>query len=175
MTVNFKIIPYYKKAFKICCDFRNIDVKKTEIEKSVIICTTAWERTHIIDDEDLRVLRDVCNYLNSMGVRLFLKTHPRDKYFISKSTDLGCEILETKGFVLESIFSFATPMAVISFSSTTLVTANLIWNIPVFCLSKMLDRTKISSYYLNEIDGFYRTFKRNICFVDNLKDIVIKV
>lgn len=170
---NKDLIPYYEKAFKMCYDIVSLDVDKNDIEQSVILCTTAWYRDKIKEDEDLRVLKRICGFIREKGFHIFLKLHPRDTYFASKIEDLGCDLLDTKGLVLESVFTWSKPKAVISFSSTALITAKLIWNIPVYCLSKMLDREMIDEFYLEEIDGFYNAFEDNVKFIYDANEIIL--
>lgn len=59
---------------------------------------------------------------------------------------------------------------IISFSSTILVTAKILFNIPTFNISELLNQSNISKFYLNEIDSFKKTFKQSTYFVKNLAD-----
>lgn len=165
LIINNKIIPYYRKVFKLQIKRKTIPIKSETITNSIIICTTAWERTEIIDEEDFNVLKRVCKEINERKYNIFIKPHPRDKYWIAKAQDLNAKVLDIPNISMECLCEYAQPKAIISFSSTTLVNAKLFWNIPVFCISDMLNRSHISPKYLKEIDTFKRTFGHLINYV----------
>ncbi len=167
LVVNKTILPYYIKVFDRLNKKFELDLDKNIISRSIIICTSAWDRDRIKEQEDFVVLKRVCDFLIGQGNRLLLKTHPRDKFFETKIKDLGCDLLDTKGVPIECVCAYSMPKAIISFSSTALITAKVFWNISSICISDMLDRCKIDPFYLNEIDCFKRTFSKHIKFVKN--------
>lgn len=172
LAINQGIVPYYHKIFSKKCLNIDFGLEKEEIAHSVVICTTAWRRNEIIDDEDTRVLTNVCEYLTDKNIKLLLKPHPRDKHFITIADYLHCKILAV-GSPIEIVCEYAQPRAIISFSSTTLVNPAIFWNIPTFCLTGMLNREKISDFYLDEIDSFKRTFGNFVKHVRRCEDIQI--
>lgn len=162
----------YRKIFEEKNRHANISISKEELSKSIVICTTAWRRNEIQYDEDLRVLKMICDGLHNKGYSLLLKTHPRDKFFETCTETLHCKRLHEEGLSMECLCEYAQPLAVISFSSTTLVNPHIFCNIPTYCLTNMLDRSKISDFYLDEIDGFKKTFGsvvKHVCCVEELK------
>ena len=166
LKVNDSILPFYKMLFRKQSDKIVDIIDKEVIENSVIICTTAWKRDEIKDNEDLNVLKEVCNCLHSKGINILLKTHPRDSFFASKEKELHSKYLDTHGFSMECICENVKPRAIISFSSTVLVNAKIFWDIPVFCISNLLNRSKIGHVYLQEIDSFKTVFGRFISYVN---------
>lgn len=170
-SVNQRIIPYYRKVFDCLNEKFGCHIDKNMLSQSIIVCTTAWERDLIYKNEDYEVLKKVCKYLEGCGYNLLLKTHPRDEFYKTKVEELGCSLLNSGGMSIECICEYCTPKAIISFSSTALITAKIFWNIPVFCLSDMLDRQNIDPFYLNEIDCFKRTFYRQVKFVKSVTEI----
>lgn len=166
LRANKKILPYYRKVFALRNEMVDISVDKKLIETSVIICTASWKRPLIEDEEDVRVLRDVCDYLHGKGISLLLKPHPRDAFYPTKLEELHCQMLSVPGLTMESICQYARPLAIISFASTTLINPSLFWNIPTYCVTDMLNRNKMTAY-LDEIDSFKHIFKRFVRFVES--------
>lgn len=110
------------------------------------------------------MMKQMCDYLYLNGYKLLLKAHPCDLFYPSKIDELHCELLNIPGLSMESLCGYAKPQAVVSFASTTLINPYVFWKIPTFCLTDMLDRTKMKSY-LDEIDSFKRTYKNFVHFV----------
>lgn len=161
---NDEILPYYRQVFadRISCNETKVDKRK--IDNSILLCTTAWQRNKIKKNEDLRVLIEFCTCLKNSGISIILKPHPRDSFFRQHAKELYAEVIDDN-IPIESICSIARPLSLVSFSSTSLVTAKLFYNIPVFCLSAMLNRSLIDSMYIKEIDEFNRVFGKEICHI----------
>lgn len=171
LAPNDFIIPFYKQAIS---ERKNTFLERTisiDKERTFVICTTAWARDKIEDDEDLRVLKIVCDSLHHRGFDLLLKTHPRDSFFSNHAEELHCKPIDLGRGSMESICAQISFKGVISFSSTVLVTAKLLYGISSYCLSDMLCRDKINSFYLEEIDSFKKTFFSNVSFISNAREI----
>lgn len=157
-TSNASVVSQYKnvlnlKKNKIC----NITFEGPP-ENTFVICTTAWDRSLVADNEDLKVLLRICSFLHEKGYNLILKTHPRDSFFEKYSNELHCANIEFGQIPMETICAQNHFRGIISFSSTILYTANILFNIPTYCISDMLCRNKIDAFYLNEIDRFKENF-----------------
>ena len=169
---NERILPYYAEAIRIKAAKVVDPSDSIELGSTIIICTTAWERRQIQDDEDMRVLRIVCDYLYEKGYKIVLKPHPRDSFFADKAEELHAGILGFS-YPMESICALSRPKAIVSFSSTILVTGKLFWNIPGFCLSEMLDKSKISPFYLKETGNFHKVFSEYVAFPKSVEEIIL--
>lgn len=171
LRVNTSVLPYYRASFDALNRQKKLEINTSIIEQSMIICTTAWDRKQVHDDEDLRVLKNVCDYLRCGGVNILLKTHPRDTFFAPKANQLNSQLLDIESFPMECICEACRPKGIISFSSTILVTAKVFWNIPTYCLADMLDMSKIGEIYQNEVACFRRTFKNFTQFISSPEKI----
>lgn len=165
---NDDILPYYRQTLNKIS--QNVEIANLFSQKSFVICTTAWNREHIQNNEDLKQLKKVCSFLHNHGFNLLLKPHPRDTFFIHHKDELHCTLLNAGSTAMEVICEKYRFQGIISFSSTILVTAKILFNIPTYEISDLLDRSSISSFYLNEIDSFKKTFKQSTCFVKTLAD-----
>ena len=174
ISLNHVMVPYFKESIERKTRMTIGTSFDVDLRDSVVICTTAWFRNEIKDDEDLKVLINVCDYIYAKGHKIILKPHPRDEFFAKHAKDLHADILGYS-IPIETICAITQPKAMIGFSTTALETAKLFWNIPVFCISNMLDRTKLSHFYLREIDNFKLVFRKLIKFVDNVEEIDIPI
>lgn len=166
---NETIVPYYRNTLKILSN--KLKISNILPEKNFIICTTAWSREHITKDEDLEQLKLICSFLHSQGYNLMMKPHPRDSFFIQHMDELYCTLLDADSTAMEVICEKYHFQGIISFSSTILITAKVLFDIPTYCISDMLDRTKINEVYLNEIDSFKKTFQQTTHFVKSITDM----
>lgn len=151
---NHSIIPFYLKALsnspKRMPDSIEFD------ENSVIICTTAWDRTEIKDKEDVKLIQALATTLKDMGYKIWFKPHPRDKQF----NDLYPHVDKIKSDLsIETILLNAKkkPLAMISISSTILVTSKLFFGIKTFDISRMLNNAYIGRY-IDEVSSFQTVF-----------------
>ena len=171
LRINTSVLPYYRESFAALNRQKRLKIDSSLIEQSIIICTTAWDRKQVYDDEDLRVLKNVCDYLRRKGMNILLKTHPRDTFFAQKVDLLDSQLLETDVFPMECICEACRPKGIISFSSTILVTAKVFWEIPTYCLADMLDVSKVGEIYKKEVQCFKRTFEKFTQFISSPEEI----
>lgn len=169
---NKFVYPYYHHVFQMQCEKKQ---EELDLRKTIVICTTAWKRTSVLDNEDLRVLKIITDDLFARGYSLALKTHPRDHFFEEYCDDLHCKNISNMFKNVESICALSKPLAIISFSSTALITSSLFWNIPTFCISDMLDASKLSDEYKKEIQRFKSVFKEKTCFVSTTNEIIMRL
>ena len=173
LKINKPIIPYFRDAFNLRNHQNGTNFDKAFILNAVIVCTPFWGRDIISDNEDYRVLKNVCTYLTEKGATLILKTHPRDTFYAKRGSELGCIPFDTKGLSIEAICAYQRPLAVIGFSSTALVNTKVFWNIPTYCLTDLIDNSKLSVFLKKEINSFKSMFHRHICFVKKISEIKI--
>lgn len=172
VRVNEEIAPFFKKAIENEASKTSNRLKETDLSDKVLLCTGAWIRDKVFDDEDYRVLRAVCDDLHRRGYEIFLKLHPRDNFFVDHAAELHARVFDVP-CSLEVLCAVNPPKAIVGYSSTALVTANLFWNIPAFCLCGMLDQSKLDILYQKESLNFSSVFKRYLILPQSLDDINI--
>ena len=148
------------------------DSQNSLFEKnSILICTTAWHREDITANEDYLILKKTVDLFKMKGYKIYLKTHPRDNFFEKKASEI-CDKQLDASLAIECVYcQEILPKYIISFSSTVLVTAKIFTGIQPICLTDLLDRKAISSFYLNEIDAFKSTFRDFVYFPNNWETI----
>ena len=160
LVPNRRIIPFYRQAIhdSTLAD----DSEFSSVYKDAIVLNTQpFYEEGALEDEDIQILTRICAALHKQGFRIVLKPHPREKN-ICRYNGLRqyIEIDERKGITQESILDSldVLPKAVVGFSSTTLVTCKLFYNIPCVSLARMFDYTKIQPGLYEEERRFLKTF-----------------
>lgn len=167
LVENKDILPYYLKALS-----ESPKRLKKVIEfsdNSVIICTTAWERTEIIGNEDVKLIQSIDRVLKNMGYRVWYKPHPRDKNFETLYPNVS--VLD-RDLSIEGILLNCTrkPKVMISISSTILVTSKLFFGLNTIDLSKILDEANIGKY-VDEITSFQNVFGNYVLQPKNIEEL----
>lgn len=152
---NSLVVSFYAKSIK---EYASQFVGPYNFQpNTVLFCTTAWNREEIVKDEDIKIIKSVVGIVCSKGYNIVFKQHPRDKYFGDAYGEYPT--LPQSHMSLESILlsSSQLPIAVISISSTILVTSKLFLDIKAIDLSKLLNISNIGRYK-NEISSFSNAF-----------------
>ena len=170
-VINQQVVDSYKKIIKNkysedCYPFDN---------NAILICTTAWKRDDIVNNEDTILLKKVIKICKQIGYKIYLKTHPRDKYFETIATEI-CDIQLDATVPVECVYCQSKlPKFIMSFSSTVLVTAKLFTEMQPICLTDLLERNRISMFYITEIDAFKNAFEKFVFFPNNFKKLTDKL
>lgn len=149
LTANGEVIQYFREAFEKSAKKKGIEVPFDYYENTVLFNTQPFvERQRCFEMDEL-VLAQACKTVKDLGFRAVLKPHPAEKSFL-RYEKLGFEIDFISEVAQEYLLAAASckPIAVVGFSSTTLLTANLFWGIPAISLANCIN--------LNKIDGHVR-------------------
>lgn len=146
---NSVAIDYYKEILhsKIT-DLYNETYNVEPLRKSVIICTQAYKRDKIYKNTDISTLKQLINSLNAKGFKVILKPHPYEKDAAIYYSHLNCEIFTNNNISFEYIITYLKGdiKALISFSSTVLVTAKLFYNVNAIALTNIVEIENYGQY-----------------------------
>ena len=166
LIVNDDIANSYKEVLKL----RKNDIKRDNVEKTIIIISQPLSENNIILLEDeLSTMSSLIKFINKKGIKPILKPHPRekkDKY----SNLIGCdfEIIEDSSPV-EEIIPIVNPLCVVGYSSTALLNSKIFYDINAISLTDLLSITD------NEKFNFGKEFKtltsNYVNFIDDLEEI----
>lgn len=172
IETNTLIIPFYKQAIKSF--HTNKSNNYSFPPKTVLICTTAWERKEIVDQEDVRLIKFVNSLLKERGAAVVFKPHPRDYKFQESYHEVPMTLNAKES--LESILlgSSTLPVCVLSISSTILVTSRLFFNLKSIDLSGLLDAKKIGRY-IDETTAFRNAFGNYVSSPTSIADLLISL
>lgn len=168
---NTVSIKYYQQVLTY---YTILNKKKLPVENlngCIVICTMAYLHSEIQDREDVNVLLRVVQVLRQKGLTIYLKPHPRDIDYRNRYAELGCQFLDCPCSVESLFVSSPKIRAVISFSSTSLVTAQILFGIKGFSVLHILDKRKFGMYIQEEMDSFLYCFSDIIATPRSLDEL----
>ena len=172
---NNVAISYYKKAIKPSnSDGRN--EISSMYENAVVINTQPFfDENAVKKNEDVRIVIAVCKAIYNVGMKIILKPHPREKNIERYSAVKEYATIDmNKNISQESIIASLSkkPVAIIAFSSTTLVSAKLFFDIKTFSIAKFWDRLNISDKLQEEENNFLDIFSNFVSCPDSMNELV---
>ena len=164
-------VKYYKEVITAYSRMHKEQLPAEDLNGSVIICTMAYLHSEIQDREDVVALQRVVEAIRKKGMRIYLKPHPRDTDYRNRYAALGCQFLECSCSV-EALFVISPRIrAVISFSSTSLVTAQLLFGIKGISILNLLDKYKFGPYIQEEMDSFLYCFQEVVSIPNTMEEL----
>jgi len=190
---NDKLIPNLSivNSYKNILLKRKINLLKYDNIKNIfhlaIILTHPFSECKLASLEyELELMDNIVNILMQKGYNIIIKPHPREsdnKYVsILKKYKSSRVKITQKDFPAEDLFCILTPLCVIGYASTALITANIIFNISTFSIYRIflngsdlkikniLEKTGMSEY-----DKLTEGFICNLNSFDQLKNKVKKI
>lgn len=131
LSVNKNIAMWYKKSFQ----------QQTHFDKKydcIIVTQPLSEQGHLENEDELMIIEAIVNHLSADKVGI--KPHPRErdgKYTTLSNKFDSVEIL-SKSKPVEDIYLSSAPDRVIGFTSTSLLTATAIFDLPAYTVAPML-------------------------------------
>jgi len=184
ICVNEHVIASYKKIIEINKNhIKNSDIinlaKYINGGKFVILATQPFlEYNQIKLFNYMGILDKLFKILNKRNLKIVLKPHPREsekkygKIFKNYKDIYIC----TKSFLLEEML-YLNPIKIIGFTSTSLVTAKLFYEIESISLVNIIIKNTNDSLINARSSEFKSKFKKYVRFINNFKEIedLIKV
>jgi hypothetical protein len=171
---NDQIWEYYKKAIFNTLK-ESLDIKK-QYENAVIINTQVSEKGKGYNDAELEVIRNLCTECKKRKIPVVVKPHPREEN--TEIYDLLGVYVE-KDYVVsqESILAFSKvkPICIVGFTSTTLVTSTVMFDIPAFSLNKIVDLKRVEQDRLRDIKKFNRIFSKLIMIPTSIMELITEI
>ena len=184
ICVNEHVIASYKKIIEINKNhIKNSDIinlaKYINGGKFVILATQPFvEYNQIKLFNYMGILDKLFKILNKRNLKIVLKPHPREsekkygKIFKNYKDIYIC----TKSFLLEEML-YLNPIKIIGFTSTSLVTSKLFYEIESISLVNIIIKNTNDSLINARGSEFKSKFKKYVHFINNFKEIedLIKV
>lgn len=156
LVPNEQAISLYRpilRQYALLCERPVVD-----IGESVIICTMAYKREEVNEDADSQLLRAIVDELKSIGITVCIKPHPRETDYKSRYSTLGCTIIDAPCSVETLLSLYPQIKGIISYSSTALVTATLLFGKKSISIINMLDQKQYGEYIQGEMLSFCQCF-----------------
>lgn len=132
----------------------------SKYENAVLFNMQLYHKTgQLKNNADINLIKEICQRLKQNGISVIIKPHPRDTD-ISRYNDLGVYVENDYSVSQEAILASLTkkPKAVISFTSTSLLTSELFFGVMSISISKLIGNENLSSSLKNEFSHFQKTF-----------------
>ncbi len=168
---NSDIISFYKQAVE--SDRADADKYRIYENAAVISAQLYFENGQIKNDADLKVYKEIISRLTEKGIHTVFKPHPRDKN-LSRYDCLGCYVDKDNTVSQEKIFASLNvkPCAVLSFTSTSLVTSELFYDVKAFSLNRILDKDDIQLTLQNEFSNFEKAFENVVSIPKTINALI---
>ena len=169
-------IQLYKNVLKKRNDFINLE--KEDIF-AILVTAPDIEEGRIGSDEELKFLEKVISLVISKNLNLAIKPHPKEsldkyEYFLSKFSVNKFKII-SKGIPVEDLFLQYNIQCIIGYSSTALVNARVLYDIPVISLIDIKNYNKES--YMEKYRVIFKKLTENIIitYPDGWEDLEKKI
>lgn len=168
---NKGIISYYRRV--IDCD-KVSNEKYSRYSNSVIISAQLYfEDNQIKNNADLELYKKIISALSERNIGVVFKPHPRDKN-LSRYDCLDCFVDTDNTVSQEAILASldVKPRAVLSFTSTSLVTSSLFYGIKTASLNSLLPKEDVQLTLLNEFSNFKKAFENAVYIPDTSEQLL---
>lgn len=161
---NDLIVPYYKKIL-------GIKESVSSSSNKILIATMAFAEDQVYNNELVVKIKALTNFLREHGYDCIIKPHPREINVESKYSSVSCNIVGGD-ISMEEYLVNEKPVALISFSSTCLITAKLFYGIRAISMTKLLDLSNFGVIYQNELTTFKKTFEGEIYYPNSHEELL---
>lgn len=172
LLANEQSIIAYKKIIQKGAERVSAE-EYSQYANAIIISTQLYNETgDIVDGADISLIHEIYTKLVDNGEKVIIKLHPRTMNYSVYNQSMDIDV--RKDFSQEVIFSKLEqlPKAVISFTSTSLVTAKLFWGMPCFSLVDLVDKSKMSNYARIEFEAFKNEFGNIVDIVTDMDSLL---
>jgi hypothetical protein len=135
-----------------------------------VIATMAFQESEIYNNEMSLKINSLVDLLSSKGYHVIIKPHTRELDIDSKYGCLQCEIAESSQS-MEEFLMYYRPLAIISFSSTCLITSKIFYDIKAISVTNILDINNFGLVYKNELLTFKKIFKDVVLFPNSFQEL----
>lgn len=172
---NLEINPIAVRYYKLAIEKIGKSSKEDSIYEDAVVLLTQpyYEMGSIANDEDLKILEQVCNVCARAHLKVVLKPHPRETDIERYNILKNCYVDIKKGKSVESIISGLKrkPKAIIGFSSTSLVAEKLFDEIKTVSLIDCMNDCNVVGAAKVDFDKFRQIFGTFVEFPSEIKSI----
>ena len=153
--------------------YRRADENRIEVDyENTIIISTQPFMENMGCNIDLYIYSEIKRICEKKNIKLIVKPHPRERN-LERYRNIGLYVdEETKSISQEILFASSDhkPVMITGFFSTSLIMANILFDIPAMGLGKMSDFIGLGKFK-DDIENFTRLFKNNLLLPESIEDI----
>lgn len=172
LKVNNICIKYLRDTF-INVSRNYYHFNRSLYENKLIICTQPFNDLGMLrNNSDVKVIRELCAMAKQHGIGVVIKPHPRET-IIEKYQDIGADIDVNNLIPLEIILAGLRkfPIGIVGISTTTLVSAKILWNIPTFSIINIVGKDNFDKSAIEDIRNFSKLFSEYVKILNRLEDM----
>lgn len=142
-------------------------------ENKLIICTQVFhDLGQIHNNADMVIIKQICDAARKKHIGVVIKPHPRETD-LNKYRCLGAEVDEKQSVPLEIILAGVKrkPLAIIGITTTSLVSAKVLWGIDTFSIIKLVGTKNFVYEVREDINHFPRCFSKFVALPNSVDDI----
>lgn len=168
---NGKMPIYFKDAIFDYASSINIQMPHFP-ERYILINTQPFDDYSLSGKDTKNKLLSHCiQVMVDLGYEVYIKPHPRENDLLHYQ-EMGAKILDYTGISQEGLLAISNimPAFIVGYFSTTLVTANVLFDIPTISLNKLLLETgDVNGKYTTIFNNFEVTFSEFVNFVSDFE------
>lgn len=168
---NGKMFFYYAESIQKTAVRQNI--KRIHMPEKYVLFNTQPFTVENGADYDMDVLQCAVDIFKKAGFTVVLKPHPREKQ-LERYNKLDVQMIKENNYPQEILLERMDikPSYIVSYFSTSLVTASMFWNIPAISLAPLLIKKKdMPESDKRRLRRFMEVFKQTIYIADSGADI----
>ena len=165
---NNNALKYYGLTLKVV--HQSIKYSKV-FENSTIICTMPYPRNEMNIKEYVFLLKEVIDCLVRKGAKVVLKPHPRELDYKEMYSSLNCVLFDKRDLSLESIMASYTIESIIGFSSTSLITSSLLFDIKSISLLGLQESSNFGKKIGGEMKDFEDIFSDFVSMPNSMLEL----
>lgn len=163
-------INYYRKIL-IEFALKESSIKCLNLDHAIIICTMAYMRSEIKNNSDIYTLGQVVRELKKRKICVYIKPHPREKDYKVRYAALDCPYIDSP-CTIESLIALSPSIrGIISFSSTSLITAKLFFNVECVSVLHFVKKDDYGKYIREEMESFIYCFRKIVKMPYNAEEL----
>lgn len=164
-----EVLPFYSRVI----ERHALNSKHhVDVSNAVVIATPIYnEEKQFYNGDDVRVWKETCDLLHTLGCDVYMKPHPRDDYYKQYAKQWHCQLISGSSLSMEEMCALSKPKCVIGGTTTALVTTNLFFKIPTLCVNTLVDRSKCDRQGIRFLDQFKKIFANYIYFPNTLEEM----
>lgn len=143
-------------------------------ESYALFLSFVWEEDKMWDMSEYKnILTMLQRVLYAKGIKLYVKTHPREK-MLGKYNEWGIPIFPSENIALEMLLANldVKPVAMFGLDSTALINASMLGNCISISLKRLVNQENCSEVMWVGLETFERYFNGYVKFVNDESDIV---
>ncbi len=170
LTPNMDVCLAFAEVYKM----RAQELKVSTDYSNTIIVNTQPFMEELNCNQDLECYKLLDCLCKGHGMRLLIKPHPRE-IKIDRYINFGLDVDLNNSHISQEILiagADSSPLAIVGFFSTTLVTAHLLFEVPVISLGRLCEE-QVYGGYKEDIQAFMDTFEHIMFIPKSLPDLEV--